>query len=51
MPRMIEAENLNVAHDQPVMIMSYVDADAAGTPILYGIAVLPSGSVTLRVET
>jgi GntR family phosphonate transport system transcriptional regulator len=51
MPRMIEAESLNVSHDQPVMIMSYVDADAAGVPILYGIAVLPSGSVTLRIDS
>jgi GntR family phosphonate transport system transcriptional regulator len=51
MPRMIEAESLDVAHDQPVMIMSYVDADEAGVPILYGIAVLPSGSVTLRVDS
>ncbi|WP_407050920.1 phosphonate metabolism transcriptional regulator PhnF [Methyloraptor flagellatus] len=51
MPRRIEAEALGVPTDQPVMVMSYVDSDATGTPILLGTAVLPSGSLTLRVDT
>ena len=51
MPRRIEAESLRTGLDQPVMVMSYVDADEDGRPILFGTAVLPSGSVTLRVDS
>jgi GntR family phosphonate transport system transcriptional regulator len=51
MPRLVEAESLGTGIDQPVMVMSYVDADPSGRPILFGTAVLPSGSVTLRVDS
>lgn len=51
MPRRIEAESLGMDLDRPVMVMSYVDADPDGRPILFGTAVLPSGSVTLRVDS
>lgn len=51
MPRRIEAESLRTGLDQPVMVMSYIDADPDGRPILFGTAVLPSGSVTLRVDS
>lgn len=51
MPRLAEARALGCDLHQPVMIMSYVDEDADHRPIFYGISVLPSGSLTLRVDT
>lgn len=51
MPRLCEAQALERDVNQPVMIMSYVDEDAQKRPIFYGISVLPSGSLTLRVDT
>ncbi|WP_333821783.1 phosphonate metabolism transcriptional regulator PhnF [Pinisolibacter sp.] len=51
MPRDVEATALDIGNDTPVMIMSYVDADPDGRPILFGIAVLPPGSLTLRIDT
>ncbi len=51
MPRDTEALALDIGNDRPVMIMSYVDADAEGRPILFGVAVVPPESLTLRIDT
>jgi len=51
MPRLCEANALGCDLDRPVMIMSYVDEDQSRQPVFYGISVLPSGSLTLRVDT
>lgn len=51
MPRRVEADELGVDLDQPVMVMSYVDGDGDGRPVLFGIAVLPSPGMTLRVDS
>ena len=51
MPRPREAEALSIPLDAPVMVMMYVDSDAAGRPLLYGNAVIPSGSLIVRIDT
>jgi GntR family phosphonate transport system transcriptional regulator len=51
MPRPREAEALAIPLDAPVMVMMYVDSDAAGRPLLYGNAVIPSGSLLVRIDT
>lgn len=51
MPRPREAEALAIPLDAPVLVMMYVDSDAEGRPLLYGNAVIPSGSLVLRIDT
>jgi len=51
MPRLIEADTLGIALDEPVIVMSYVDADAEGAAILLAHAVLPSGTLRVRIDT
>jgi GntR family phosphonate transport system transcriptional regulator len=51
MPRPREAEALSIPLDAPVLVMMYVDSDAAGRPLLYGNAVIPSGSLVVRIDT
>jgi GntR family phosphonate transport system transcriptional regulator len=51
MPRPREASALAVSISLPVMIMSYVDTDAAGMPILYGIGVFPKRMMRIRIDT
>jgi GntR family phosphonate transport system transcriptional regulator len=51
MPRPREAEALSIPLDAPVLVMMYVDKDAGGRPILYGNAVIPSGSLLVRIDT
>ncbi len=51
MPRPREAEALAIPLDAPVLVMMYVDSDAEGRPLLYGNAVIPSGSLILRIDT
>lgn len=51
MPRPREAEALDIPADAPVLVMIYVDVDAAGRPILHGNSVIANGSLLLRVDT
>jgi GntR family phosphonate transport system transcriptional regulator len=51
MPRPREAEALAIPLDAPVLVMMYVDSDADGRPLLYGNAVIPSGSLVVRIDT
>lgn len=51
MPRPREAEALSIPLDAPVLVMMYVDSDAEGRPLLYGNAVIPSGSLLVRIDT
>ena len=51
MPRAAEAEALALPLDAPVLVMMYVDNDDDGRPLLYGNAVIPNGSMVLRVDT
>ncbi|MCZ0733109.1 phosphonate metabolism transcriptional regulator PhnF [Phreatobacter sp. AB_2022a] len=51
MPRPREAEALSIPLDAPVLVMMYVDRDAGDRPILYGNAVIPNGSMVVRVDT
>jgi GntR family transcriptional regulator, phosphonate transport system regulatory protein len=51
MPRPREAEALSIPLDAPVLVMMYVDSDAEGHPLLYGNAVIPSGSLIVRIDT
>ncbi len=51
MPRPREAEALSIPLDAPVMVMMYIDSDAEGRPLLYGNAVIPSGSLIVRIDT
>ncbi|QCI65875.1 phosphonate metabolism transcriptional regulator PhnF [Phreatobacter stygius] len=51
MPRPREAEALSIPLDAPVLVMMYVDRDADGRPLLYGNAVIPNGSLVVRVDT
>ena len=51
MPRPTEAGALSLPLDAPVLVMMYVDNDEQGRPLLYGNAVIPNGSMVLRVDT
>ncbi|WP_165351013.1 phosphonate metabolism transcriptional regulator PhnF [Ciceribacter ferrooxidans] len=51
MPRPREAAALAVSVSLPVMIMTYVDTDSAGTPILYGHGVFPKRTIRIRIDT
>ena len=51
MPRKVEAAALGIDLDEPVIVLSYVDTDGEGRPILFGNTVLRGGSVRVRVET
>lgn len=44
-------EALALPLDAPVLVMMHVDNDADGRPLLYGNAVIPNGSMVLRVDT
>ena len=51
LPRLREAYALSIPLEAPVLVMTYVDCDADGRPILFGHAVLPSGRFRIRVDT
>lgn len=51
MPRVREAETLAIPLDAPVLVMMYVDNDEQGAPLLYGSAIIPNGSMVVRVDT
>ncbi len=51
MPRKVEAAALGIDLDEPVIVLSYVDTDGEGRPVLFGNTVLRGGTVRVRVET
>jgi len=51
MPRPREAAALSVPTSLPVMIMTYVDTDGDGVPILYGHGVFPKRMMRIRIDT
>jgi GntR family phosphonate transport system transcriptional regulator len=51
LPRADEARALAIPFDSPVMVMSYVDADRDGAPILFGTAVFPNGKLRIRIDS
>jgi len=51
MPRPREAEALAVSISLPVIIMTYVDTDSDGVPILYGHGVFPKRMMRIRIDT
>lgn len=51
MPRPREAAALAIPVSLPVMIMTYVDTDSAGTPILFGHGVFPKRTMRIRIDT
>ncbi|MEI8144123.1 MAG: phosphonate metabolism transcriptional regulator PhnF [Alphaproteobacteria bacterium] len=51
MPRPREAEALGLPLDAPVLVMMYVDLGADSRPVLYGNAVIPNGSMLVRIDT
>ena len=51
LPRPVEADALRVSIDVPVLVMTYVDCDASGAPLLYGHGVFPTGRMRLRVDS
>lgn len=50
MPRKVEANALSIDLDEPVIVLSYVDENVDGQPVIYGNSVLRGGSVRVRVE-
>lgn len=51
LPRPRESEVLNIPIEKPVVVMSYLDCDADGLPVLYGHAVMPTGAVRIRIDS
>jgi len=50
-PRPREAKWLDTPIETPVLIMTYVDCDENGDPILFGHAVLPQGAMRIRIDS
>lgn len=51
LPRPREAKWLEVPIETPVLVMTYVDSDVEGIPILYGHAVMPQGAMRVRIDS
>lgn len=51
LPRAVEARALGIPFDAPVLVMTYVDADEAGSPLVFGTAVIPNGRLRIRFDT
>jgi GntR family phosphonate transport system transcriptional regulator len=51
MPRPREAAALGIPVEAPVLVMAYVDCDAARKPILLGHAIIPQGRLRFRIDS
>jgi GntR family phosphonate transport system transcriptional regulator len=51
LPRPREATWLGIPLEQPVLVMTYVDCDADQQPILLGHAIMPPGSLRIRIDS
>lgn len=51
MPRPREAASLDIPVEAPVLVMTYVDCDAARRPLLLGHAIIPQGRLRFRIDS